>query len=161
MARDLAEIYPRRLTAVCGGAALLIGAGVALEVSPDWLRINPVEAWGFLLLGGALLISLTESTPGRWAGRTLAAAALALYRQHRGDRAVSAVIYTHSHVDHFGGVLGVTTQADVDAGTVAVLAPEGFIDHAVPSLPVAGSVSVLAMSVSSSVIDRAVSSSAW
>lgn len=60
-----------------------------------------------------------------------AAAALALYRQHRGDREVRAVIYTHSHVDHFGGVLGVTTQADVDAGRVAVLAPEGFIGHAV------------------------------
>ena len=38
-----------------------------------------------------------------------AAAALALYRAHRGDRPVVAVIYTHSHVDHFGGVLGVTT----------------------------------------------------
>ena len=49
-----------------------------------------------------------------------AAAALALYRAHRGDRPVVAVIYTHSHVDHFGGVLGVTTQADVDAGKVAV-----------------------------------------
>jgi alkyl sulfatase BDS1-like metallo-beta-lactamase superfamily hydrolase len=60
-----------------------------------------------------------------------AAAALALYRQHRGDRPVVAVIYTHSHVDHFGGVLGVTTQADVDAGRVAVLAPEGFVGHAV------------------------------
>ena len=60
-----------------------------------------------------------------------AAAALALYRQHRGDRAVRAVIYTHSHVDHFGGVLGVTTQSDVDAGRVAILAPEGFIGHAV------------------------------
>ncbi|MFZ4372398.1 MAG: alkyl/aryl-sulfatase [Mycobacterium sp.] len=60
-----------------------------------------------------------------------AAAALALYRKHRGDRTVVAVIYTHSHVDHFGGVLGVTNQADVDAGRVAVLAPEGFIGHAV------------------------------
>ena len=60
-----------------------------------------------------------------------AAAALALYRSHRGDRAVTAVIYTHSHVDHFGGVLGVTTQADVDAGKVPVVAPEGFIGHAV------------------------------
>lgn len=60
-----------------------------------------------------------------------AAAALALYRQHRGDRPVVAVIYTHSHVDHFGGVLGVTNQAEVDAGQVAVLAPEGFIGHAV------------------------------
>ena len=67
-----------------------------------------------------------------------AAAALALYRAHRGDRPVSAVIYTHSHVDHFGGVLGVTTQADVDAGKVAVLAPEGFIEHAVQENVYAG-----------------------
>jgi alkyl sulfatase BDS1-like metallo-beta-lactamase superfamily hydrolase len=67
-----------------------------------------------------------------------AAAALALYRQHRGDRAVSAVIYTHSHVDHFGGVLGVTTQADVDAGKVPVLAPEGFTAHAVQENVYAG-----------------------
>ncbi len=67
-----------------------------------------------------------------------AAAALGLYRKHRGERPVSAVIYTHSHVDHFGGVLGVTTQADVDAGTVAVLAPEGFIGHAVQENVYAG-----------------------
>lgn len=67
-----------------------------------------------------------------------AAAALALYRSHRGDRAVTAVIYTHSHVDHFGGVLGVTTQADVDAGKVPVVAPEGFIGHAVQENVYAG-----------------------
>ncbi|KMO70066.1 alkyl/aryl-sulfatase [Mycolicibacterium chlorophenolicum] len=68
----------------------------------------------------------------------VAAAALALYRRHRGDRAVVAVIYTHSHVDHFGGVLGVTSQADVDAGKVAVLAPEGFTEHAVQENVYAG-----------------------
>lgn len=69
----------------------------------------------------------------------VAAAALALYREHRGgDRPVVAVIYTHSHVDHFGGVLGVTSQADVDAGTVAMLAPEGFIEHAVSENVYAG-----------------------
>ena len=67
-----------------------------------------------------------------------AAAALALYRQHRGDRAVTAVIYTHSHVDHFGGVLGVTTVEDVAAGRVAVLAPEGFLGHAVQENVYAG-----------------------
>ncbi|MCV7135561.1 MBL fold metallo-hydrolase [Mycobacterium hodleri] len=67
-----------------------------------------------------------------------AAAALALYRAHRGDRAVTAVIYTHSHVDHFGGVLGVTTQADVDAGRVEVIAPAGFIEHAVQENVYAG-----------------------
>lgn len=70
----------------------------------------------------------------------VAAAALDLYRAHRGaDRPVVAVIYTHSHVDHFGGVLGVTTQADVDAGKVAVLAPEGFTAHAVQENIYAGS----------------------
>ena len=68
----------------------------------------------------------------------VAAAALQLYRTHRGDRPVVAVIYTHSHVDHFGGVLGVTSQGDVDAGRVAVLAPEGFTEHAVQENVYAG-----------------------
>lgn len=69
----------------------------------------------------------------------VAAAALALYREHRGaDRPVVAVIYTHSHVDHFGGVLGVTTQAEVDAGKVSVLAPEGFTAHAIQENVYAG-----------------------
>jgi alkyl sulfatase BDS1-like metallo-beta-lactamase superfamily hydrolase len=69
----------------------------------------------------------------------VAAAALGLYREHRGgERPVVAVIYTHSHVDHFGGVLGVTSQADVDSGAVAVLAPEGFIEHAVQENVYAG-----------------------
>lgn len=67
-----------------------------------------------------------------------AAAALALYRTHRGDRPVTAVIYTHSHVDHFGGVLGVTTQDDVDAGKVVVIAPEHFTTHAVQENVYAG-----------------------
>ncbi|QRY52413.1 alkyl/aryl-sulfatase [Mycolicibacterium septicum] len=67
-----------------------------------------------------------------------AAAALALYRAHRGEREVVAVIYTHSHADHFGGVLGVTNQADVDAGKVVVIAPEHFTEHAVQENVYAG-----------------------
>jgi len=67
-----------------------------------------------------------------------AAAALDLYRKHRGDRPVVAVIYTHSHVDHFGGVKGVTSQAEVDAGNCVVIAPEGFIEHAVEENVYAG-----------------------
>ncbi len=63
-----------------------------------------------------------------------AAAALALYRAHRGDRQVTAVIYTHSHVDHFGGVLGVV-GADT---TVPVIAPEHFMAHAVSENVYAG-----------------------
>ena len=67
-----------------------------------------------------------------------AAAALALYREHRGNREVKSVIYTHSHIDHFGGVKGVTTQEDVDAGRVSVIAPEGFLEHAVAENVYAG-----------------------
>lgn len=67
-----------------------------------------------------------------------AAAALALYREHRGDRPVVAVIYSHSHVDHFGGVFGVAAQVDVDAGKIEVIAPEGFVEHAVSENVYAG-----------------------
>ncbi|WTW98401.1 MBL fold metallo-hydrolase [Streptomycetaceae bacterium NBC_01309] len=67
-----------------------------------------------------------------------AEAALALYRAHRGERPVTGVIYTHSHVDHFGGVKGVTTLEDVEAGRVPVLAPVGFTEHAVSENVYAG-----------------------
>jgi len=63
-----------------------------------------------------------------------AAAAIALYRAHRGDRAVTAVIYTHSHIDHFAGVLGVV-DADTD---VSIVAPEHFLEHAVSENVYAG-----------------------
>jgi alkyl sulfatase BDS1-like metallo-beta-lactamase superfamily hydrolase len=63
-----------------------------------------------------------------------AAAALALYREHRGGRPVTAVIYTHSHADHFGGVLGVI-EADSD---VPIVAPEHFLEHAVSENVYAG-----------------------
>lgn len=58
-------------------------------------------------------------------------AALELYYQHRPRKPVVAVIYTHSHVDHFGGVKGVIREEDVKAGRVKVLAPEGFMEEAV------------------------------
>jgi alkyl sulfatase BDS1-like metallo-beta-lactamase superfamily hydrolase len=64
-----------------------------------------------------------------------AAAALALYREHRGDKAVTGVIYTHSHADHFGGVMGVLPDG---AGAVPILAPEGFMQHAVAENVYAG-----------------------
>ncbi|RMZ69746.1 beta-lactamase domain [Pyrenophora seminiperda CCB06] len=58
-------------------------------------------------------------------------AALELYKSERGHRKVTAVIYTHSHVDHFGGVKGMVTQKEVDSGHVQIIAPEGFMEHAV------------------------------
>ncbi|KAA8885315.1 MBL fold metallo-hydrolase [Nocardia colli] len=67
-----------------------------------------------------------------------AAAGLALYRAHRGDRPVIGLIYTHSHVDHFGGAMGVTTTEDVAAGRCPVIAPAGFLEHAVAENVYAG-----------------------
>ena len=67
-----------------------------------------------------------------------AAAAFALYREHRGERPVVAMIYTHSHADHFGGVKGIITDEQVAAGDVEVIAPEGFLQHAVAENVFAG-----------------------
>ena len=64
--------------------------------------------------------------------------ALKLMRQQRGDKKVKAVIYTHSHVDHYGGVKGVVTQAEVDAGQVKIIAPQGFMEEAVSENVMAG-----------------------
>jgi alkyl sulfatase BDS1-like metallo-beta-lactamase superfamily hydrolase len=70
--------------------------------------------------------------------RETAAAAFALYREHRGERPVVAVIYTHSHIDHFGGVKGIVTQEDVDAGRTQIIAPEGFMEAAISENVYAG-----------------------
>jgi alkyl sulfatase BDS1-like metallo-beta-lactamase superfamily hydrolase len=61
-----------------------------------------------------------------------AAAALALYREHRGDRPVSAVIHTHSHADHYAGVAGVA------ASDTPIIAPAGFLEHSVSENVYAG-----------------------
>lgn len=58
----------------------------------------------------------------------VASAALALYRTHRGERPVVAVVYSHSHVDHYGGVRGVISEDDVRARGVQVIAPDGFME---------------------------------
>ena len=67
-----------------------------------------------------------------------ARAGLALYARHRPARPVVAVIYTHSHLDHFGGVRGVIDEADVRAGRVQVIAPAGFMEEAVSENVIAG-----------------------
>ena len=67
-----------------------------------------------------------------------AAACLALANQQLGERPVTAVIYTHSHVDHYGGVHGVTTAEAVAAGNVRILAPDGFLREAISENLIAG-----------------------
>jgi alkyl sulfatase BDS1-like metallo-beta-lactamase superfamily hydrolase len=64
--------------------------------------------------------------------------ALALYFAHRPTKPVLAVIYTHSHTDHYGGAKGVTTDADVASGRTRVLAPAGFMDAVAHESVIAG-----------------------
>lgn len=67
-----------------------------------------------------------------------ARAALELVNEKLGKRPVVAVVYSHSHGDHFGGVRGVVDEADVKSGKVKIIAPAGFMDHAVAENVYAG-----------------------
>jgi len=67
-----------------------------------------------------------------------AAAALELANETLGELPVRAVIYSHSHVDHFGGVLGVTSEEQVLSGAVEIFAPTGFMEEAVAENVYAG-----------------------
>ncbi|HQN51931.1 MAG TPA: MBL fold metallo-hydrolase, partial [Phenylobacterium sp.] len=59
----------------------------------------------------------------------VAKAAYDLVTENLGAKPVVALIYTHSHTDHFGGARGLVSQADVDAGKVQIIAPDGFLEH--------------------------------
>ncbi|MBI4253963.1 MAG: MBL fold metallo-hydrolase [Candidatus Rokubacteria bacterium] len=72
----------------------------------------------------------------------VARAGLDLYMQHRGRRPVMAVIYTHSHTDHYGGVRGVVDEADVRAGHVEIIAPDRFMEEVVSENVLAGTVMI-------------------
>ncbi len=69
-----------------------------------------------------------------------ARASLELVNQNLGIKPVNAVIYTHTHVDHWGGVKGVVSETDVKSGKVRIIAPEGFMYFAVSEMIFAGNV---------------------
>ena len=65
-----------------------------------------------------------------------AQAAFALVEENLGTFPVKAVIYSHSHVDHFGGVKGIVSEEEVQAGNVQVIAPEGFEKHTIDGVEI-------------------------
>ncbi len=112
----------------------LVALGGLFEVVPGIYQVRGMDLSNISFVEGGTGVIVIDPL----ISVETAAAALALYRSHRGDRPVTGVIYTHSHADHFGGVKGVTTQEDVDAGKVHVLAPEGFVEHAIAENVYAG-----------------------
>jgi alkyl sulfatase BDS1-like metallo-beta-lactamase superfamily hydrolase len=68
----------------------------------------------------------------------VARAALELVDEHLGKKPVLAVIHSHSHVDHYGGVAGVASRDEVASGQVKIIAPQGFVEHAVSENIIAG-----------------------
>jgi alkyl sulfatase BDS1-like metallo-beta-lactamase superfamily hydrolase len=72
----------------------------------------------------------------------VARAGLELYTQHRGPRPIVAVIYSHSHTDHYGGVRGVVDERDVSAGRVEIWAPDRFMREVVSENVLAGNAMV-------------------
>jgi alkyl sulfatase BDS1-like metallo-beta-lactamase superfamily hydrolase len=112
----------------------LVAMDGLFEVVPGLYQVRGMDLSNISFIegdSGVLIIDPLISTE-------TAKAALELYRKHRGDRPVVGVIYTHSHVDHFGGVRGVTSQADVDAGRCVIIAPEHLVENAVAENVYAG-----------------------
>ncbi len=114
--------------------AQLLGIHGLFEVAPgiyqvrgfDLSNMHLIESENGVIVADPLICTET------------AAAALALYRRHRGDRPVTGLIYSHSHIDHFGGSRGILSPAEVEAGNVPVIAPAGFLEHAVSENVFAG-----------------------
>ncbi|MFG2613975.1 alkyl/aryl-sulfatase [Streptomyces anulatus] len=97
------------------------------EVVPGIYQVRGLDVSNMTIIEGETGVVVVDPLTSK----EVAAEGFALYTRNRGERPVKAVIYTHSHGDHFGGVLGVTTNAAVQAGECAVVAPDEFMHHAV------------------------------
>jgi alkyl sulfatase BDS1-like metallo-beta-lactamase superfamily hydrolase len=94
------------------------------EVTPGIYQIRGFDISNMTLIEGKTGVIVIDPLVSVETAR----AGLELYFTHRGKRPVSAVLYTHSHTDHWGGVKGVVSEDDVKSGRVPVVAPEGFVE---------------------------------
>ncbi|EKG17505.1 Beta-lactamase-like protein [Macrophomina phaseolina MS6] len=97
------------------------------EVVPGIYQVRGLDLSNTTIIEGSEGVIVIDPLTSQETG----AAAWSLYRDKRGDKPVKAVIYTHSHVDHFGGVKGFVSQEQVDSNGTKIFAPEGFLEHAV------------------------------
>jgi alkyl sulfatase BDS1-like metallo-beta-lactamase superfamily hydrolase len=114
--------------------AQLITQGGLFEVVPGIYQVRAADLSNITFIEGKDGIIVMDPL----ISAETAKAALNLYYQHRPKKPVVAVIYSHSHVDHYGGVRGVVSEDDVKSGKVKIYAPQGFLDHAVAENVMAG-----------------------
>lgn len=104
------------------------------EVVPGIYQIRGYDLAQMTLIAGKtgwiIIDPLTTPAPSK--------AGLALANKTLGDRPVVAVLFTHSHGDHFGGVNGVTSVSDIQAGKVQIIAPHGFLAESIGESVIAG-----------------------
>lgn len=112
----------------------LINISGLFEVTEGLYQVRNYDLSNMTIIEGTEGITIVDPL----VSAETAKAALDLYRRHRGDKPLKAVIYTHSHVDHYGGVRGIVDEADVTSGAVKIYAPEGFLEAAVAENVMAG-----------------------
>jgi alkyl sulfatase BDS1-like metallo-beta-lactamase superfamily hydrolase len=114
-------------------ATLLAKAGLFKVADGIW-QVRGFDLSNMTIISGKTGWILVDPLTTAEAG----AAALALVNKTLGPRPVTGLIYTHSHVDHFGGGPGVIDPADAASGKVPVLAPQGFMHEAISENVIAG-----------------------
>lgn len=112
----------------------LINIGGLFEVTDGVYQIRNLDLSNMTIMEGKEGITVIDPL----VSAETAKVGMDLYYKNRGKKPVVAVIYTHSHVDHYGGVRGVVDEADVKSGKVKVYAPAGFMKEAVSENIMAG-----------------------
>ncbi|RKR64376.1 alkyl sulfatase BDS1-like metallo-beta-lactamase superfamily hydrolase [Yokenella regensburgei] len=116
--------------------AQLINISGLFEVTDGVYQIRNLDLSNMTIIEGKEGITVVDPL----VSAETAKVGMDLYYKNRGKKPVVAVIYTHSHVDHYGGVRGVVDEADVKSGKVKVYAPAGFMEEAVSENIMAGNV---------------------
>jgi alkyl sulfatase BDS1-like metallo-beta-lactamase superfamily hydrolase len=104
------------------------------EVVPGVYQVRGLDIANMTLIegdSGVIVLDTLTSIEG-------ARAAMELYFKHRGKRPVAAVIFSHTHTDHWGGARGVLDDATLASGKVPIIAPNLFMEHAVSENIIAG-----------------------
>ncbi|MEO3989633.1 alkyl/aryl-sulfatase [Pseudocitrobacter cyperus] len=114
--------------------AQLINIGGLFEVTDGVYQIRNLDLSNMTIIEGKKGITVIDPL----VSEETAKVGMDLYYKNRGKKPVVAVIFTHSHVDHYGGVRGVVSEADVKSGKVKVYAPAGFMKEAVSENIMAG-----------------------